>query len=214
VLALFWIERLKTPHLPPEGIITLAPAEMLVTLALCGTAALLLGLLVSALARTSDRAMTLVPILLIPQVVFSGAVFTLTGWTKVLSYLTVSHWGLAALGSIVRLNDVAARLYGSPQLVRYLRDPRAGDLTGGWPREMYTAPDATHLLGYWSALLLFCVVFLAATYVALRRADRGAVARRAEGVSRRTWVLLLAPPVALCAVLALVSPLTTSDSNS
>jgi len=52
------------------------------------------GLLISALVRTTDRAMTIVPIILNPQVIFSGAVFTLSGWTNALSYLTISHWTL------------------------------------------------------------------------------------------------------------------------
>jgi ABC-type multidrug transport system ATPase subunit len=214
VLALFWIVRLKTPHLPAQGIVLPAPVEMLISLGLCAVACLLLGLLISALVRTTDRAMTIVPIILIPQVIFSGAVFTLSGWTNALSYLTISHWTLAALGSTVRINDQAAQLYSSPTLVNVLHDNRIVDLTGGWPREMYADPNAAHLLGYWGALLLFGALFLAATYILLRRADTGSVVKNAEAVSRRTWLLILVPPVVVCALLALFSAATTSSSTA
>src|SRR5262249_31402676 len=102
VLALFAIVSLKTPYLPTHGILLPVPLEMVVTLVLCALAGLFGGLLISSLVRTADRAMSIVPIVLIPQVVFSGAVFDLSGWAKSLSYLTVSHWCLAALGSTVR----------------------------------------------------------------------------------------------------------------
>ena len=112
--ALFTIVSLKTPYLPAQGIVLPAALEMLITLALCALAGLLVGLLISSLVRSTDRAMSIV---LIPQVVFSGAVFDLEGWAKVLSYLTVSHWCLAALGATVRLNSMVSRVPVNGQAV-------------------------------------------------------------------------------------------------
>jgi hypothetical protein len=205
VIALFWIVRLKTPHLPAQGIILPAWLEMLVSLGLCAGAGLLGGLLISSLVRSTDRAMTIVPIVLIPQVIFSGAVFDLTGWTKVISYLTISHWCIAALGSTVKINDLAVSVTSNHQAVETSHNPNWSDLTGGWPKEMYADPNQAHLLGYWGVLGVFCILFIAATYLALRRADSGIAKHTKEGPSGRTWVLLLVPPVLLCGIMALVS---------
>ncbi len=160
-VVLFCIVRLKTPHLPTQGILLPAPVEMVVSLVLCAAAGLLGGLLISSLVRSTDRAMTIVPIVLIPQVIFSGAVFDLTGWAKLLSYLTISHWCLAALGSTVKINDLVTRVPGSGQALPYAHNPSLTDLTAGWPKEMYASPDQAHLLGYWGALGAFCVLFIA-----------------------------------------------------
>ena len=172
VVALFWIVGLKTPYLPHMGIIFAAPLEMVLTLFLTSLAALGSGLLISSLVSSTDRAMTLVPIVLIPQVIFSGAVFDLTGRSEVLSYLTISHWCQAALGSIVRINDMAGRvpMHGQVIQVGTAQLPMP-DLLGSWPKEMYASPDATHLLGYWAALSLFAALSLAGTYGVLRRRD-------------------------------------------
>ena len=172
VVALFWIVGLKTPYLPQTGIIFSAPLEMVLTLFLTSLAALGSGLLISSLVGSTDRAMTLVPIVLIPQVIFSGAVFDLTGHSEVLSYLTISHWCQAALGSIVRINDMAGRipLHGQVIQVGTQRLPMP-DLLGSWPKEMYASPDAIHLLGYWAALSLFAALSLAGTCGVLRRRD-------------------------------------------
>jgi phosphatidylserine/phosphatidylglycerophosphate/cardiolipin synthase-like enzyme len=184
---------------------------MVVTLVLCALAGLFGGLLISSLVRTSDRAMSIVPIVLIPQVVFSGAVFDLSGWAKALSYLTVSHWCLAALGSTVRLNEMATRVAVNGQAVTLARPGTPlPDVVANWPKEMYSSPDGVHLLGYWGALLLSCVLCLLGTYAALRRGDVGISRRAADGPSRRTWLLLTVPPVLLCSLAMLIAGLRAS----
>jgi hypothetical protein len=66
-----------------------------------------------------------------------------------------------------------------------------------------------HLLGYWGALGIFCILFLLGTYVALRRGDVGP-AREREGPSRRALLLLGAPTVLLCTVMLLIGSLHSS----
>ncbi len=64
-------------------------------LSLTGTA---LGLLISVLAKTEDQAVTLVPVVLIPQIVLAGIIANLTGWLKAFSGLTItSYWAMHAL---------------------------------------------------------------------------------------------------------------------
>lgn len=68
---------------------------LLVITALC---AMMLGLLVSACVSNTDKAMAIVPILLIPQLLFAGAVVELSGFAKTIAYYTiVSFWSFDGL---------------------------------------------------------------------------------------------------------------------
>ena len=61
----------------------------------------LLGLLLSAIVSTSEKVMSLVPIILIPQIMLAGIVtkikLEIVEW---LSYLTLSRWGTEGFGLI------------------------------------------------------------------------------------------------------------------
>ena len=64
-------------------------------LSLTGTA---LGLLISVFAKTEDQAITLVPLVLIPQIVLSGVIASLSGWLETFSKLTITaYWAMRAL---------------------------------------------------------------------------------------------------------------------
>lgn len=80
--------------------------EMLFTVFLVTMSSSSLGLLVSAISKNPDRAMVLAPILLIPQLLFSGILFYLNGVTEVISWVCASRWSMEALGSIADLNSV------------------------------------------------------------------------------------------------------------
>ena len=80
--------------------------ELYVTLALTSLAGLMIGLTVSAIAPNNDRAMSFIPIILIPQVIFSGTIFPLTGGImQFLGLFFAVRWAMAALGSTVMLNS-------------------------------------------------------------------------------------------------------------
>ncbi len=77
--------------------------ELIVTTALTGLAAVALGLVLSALVNTPDKALTILPITLVAQLVLSGAwgsVATLPGITQ-LSNLTGAYWGVKAIEATV-----------------------------------------------------------------------------------------------------------------
>jgi len=125
-------------------------AEMYLTLLLVALVGLTLGLLISALAPTTDRAMSIVPLALIPQIIFANVIFTLSGvWGKIISYLIPARWGMQAIGSVVRLNDTYAGMDG---MAFYNASP--------W-----------RLLGFWAMLVALGVVFLGLTYLFQRRKD-------------------------------------------
>lgn len=94
---------------PSSGVIFWAPLEFYLTLLLTVLASLSLGLFISALASSKDMVTYLVLLVILGQIVFSGAVFELSGITNFLSYLTITRWSLEALGistNIVGLNEL------------------------------------------------------------------------------------------------------------
>jgi ABC-type multidrug transport system permease subunit len=72
-------------------------------LAVAGTA---IGLLISAIARTEEFAVALVPIVVIPQIILSGVIAPLTGFAKWLANgLVTVHWGQRAIESLFPETD-------------------------------------------------------------------------------------------------------------
>jgi ABC-type multidrug transport system ATPase subunit/pSer/pThr/pTyr-binding forkhead associated (FHA) protein/ABC-type multidrug transport system permease subunit len=77
-------------------------------------AAIAAGLAVSTLARSVDQATSFVPLLLIPQLLFAGALVTVTSMqpaVRILSYAIVARWAFAGAGSSIEMNS---RLAGEP----------------------------------------------------------------------------------------------------
>src|SRR5258707_15259835 len=100
---LVYIVNLKAPF--HQGIFLPFLVEVYITLALTTLAGLMLGLAISALAPNTDRAMSFVPLVLIPQVIFSGVIFKLhTPVLQVLGALFAARWAMAGLGSSVGLH--------------------------------------------------------------------------------------------------------------
>jgi ABC-type multidrug transport system ATPase subunit/ABC-type multidrug transport system permease subunit len=80
----------------------------LVALAALATAGTLLGLLISALARTEEVAVALVPIAIIPQIILAGVIAPLSGLGKLLAEIAITtHWGERALEALLPEGDLA-----------------------------------------------------------------------------------------------------------
>ena len=91
---------------PQTGIIfKYAVIEYFITLFLVIWGADVLGITVSSLVSTPNAAMTAMPFVLIIQLIMSGVLFELSGISEKIAILTVSRWGMSALGSIGNLNS-------------------------------------------------------------------------------------------------------------
>ena len=87
----------------------------LLTLAAAGVTGVALGLLVSAAAGTSERAMTVLPVLLIGQAIFSGGLARLEGVVQWTARLTVpAYWSLDGLRSTLSRSLTEATYPGAP----------------------------------------------------------------------------------------------------
>lgn len=74
-----------------------ALADFGVTIFLITYSADMMALMVSAVVHSTTTAMTIMPFLLIFQLVFSGGFFSLSGTALQLTDITISKWGLTAL---------------------------------------------------------------------------------------------------------------------
>jgi len=69
----------------------------LVTLSLVGVS---LGLLISALSKTTDNAVAMVPAVLLPQIILAGVIAPVEGFAKLLAQLFISaYWGYRSLAA-------------------------------------------------------------------------------------------------------------------
>ena len=90
---------------PVEGKITsLFIVEFGISMFLITYASDMMSLWISSLAHTTTTAMTIMPFVLIFQLVFSGGMLTLPKWSKPLTYLTVSNPGLKVIAAQADVN--------------------------------------------------------------------------------------------------------------
>lgn len=91
---------------PEEGVVFGPFSEMLLTCFLTALAATVTGLFVSAWFTNADRAMSVAPLLLMPQILFSGIFFVLDGIKEVLSWFAVCRWSVEGFGTTANLNSL------------------------------------------------------------------------------------------------------------
>ena len=76
------------------------------TMFLISYASDMLSLFLSSISRTTTGAMTLMPFILIFQLVFSGGIIPLPEWSRPISNFTISNYGIKALTSQSGYNDL------------------------------------------------------------------------------------------------------------
>ena len=96
-----------------------------ITLLLITFAADMMALMVSCVVRTTTTAMTVMPFLLIFQLVFSGGFFQLAGFAKKITVLTISRWGLDSLCAVGRYNELRWSRSGTRSLSSRISSLRA-----------------------------------------------------------------------------------------
>ena len=128
-----------------------------------------LGLLISTLVSNSDKAMSVVPLALIPQLVFALALMPLPKMIAPISYLIGARWGMEALGSIAHIVEP--------------RDMTTCEVPGlVLTCEPYWTvnydPAVGHIVMTWGVLLLYTAICMLLTAWSLRRRERRAQGRR------------------------------------
>ncbi|MEO7003222.1 MAG: ATP-binding cassette domain-containing protein, partial [Ktedonobacterales bacterium] len=148
-----------------QGVVLSPLLEVYITLALTSLAGLMIGLTISAIAPNADRAISFVPIILLPQVIFSGAIIPLKDWgSQIIAVVFPSRWAMTALGTSIGLHSDTVdgdHLFGS--------DPSYH----GTLYSIYTQSDALHrLLLSWGALAAISIALMIVIGVFLQRKDK------------------------------------------
>lgn len=105
-LLLLLVVRLKVKY-PPKGVFLPAPIEMYVTMLLATLASTSMGLLISALVRSTNTVIYVILFVLFVQIIFAGAAFELPPLAEPVSYLTTTRWTLEALGSTANMEALS-----------------------------------------------------------------------------------------------------------
>lgn len=171
-------------HYPDHGLIfPIFYLDFFITLFLITYASDMMGLLVSCVVHTTTMAMTVMPCILIIQLVFAGVAFQLSGRAQSLSYGTITKWGITALCTEANYNGLPTNiLYSQVQKIgdrerivkevlemideakfkmasaKYLEDPD------------YEYNEA-NILKEWGVLLAFSIVFAGLGTVSLSFVD-------------------------------------------
>jgi ABC-type multidrug transport system ATPase subunit/ABC-type multidrug transport system permease subunit len=139
---------LQPLDVPATSVLTFAGLAVLVA-----WVSVALGLAVSAAARSVDQAAGAVPVLLIPQLLFAGALVPVDRMPRLiaaLADLTFARWAYAAMGSSIDLGDRLTGASGAAQVLGF----------GGAFFRLRPAAGALALVLFGVLILLLAVVLL------------------------------------------------------
>ena len=178
-------------YFPDTGLITGSfTLDLIITMFLVTYAADMLALMVSCIARTTTTAMTVMPFLLVIQLVFAGGIFPLEKpMAKQISKYTLSNWGINAVNiasdynsqkSIALTRAIATMQDSEDELMSRIHDVLALEEVQD-KLETYTAqrlvnPDfeytKSNLTKCWMILILFGAIYILIGLIFLERIDR------------------------------------------
>ncbi len=179
-------------EIPKGSLITPLPVvDFGITLFLVTYSADMLALLISAFSKTTTAAMTIMPFLLIVELLFAGAFFNLPPEATPITNLTVTKWGLTALcaqgdynsqpmvtvwNSALKLKDyevdgekplLEAFRYIEQNDYREERLVKSGELN---QKPEYNF-DSKVVLQCWGWIILWTIVYVAVTIIILEMID-------------------------------------------
>lgn len=170
--------------LPSEGVVTGSYyIDAFICFFLVLFASDTMGLAVSSVVKSTTAAMTVMPFLLIIQLIFSGSIFPLTGPAQKVSALTISKWGQRVLCIEANLNEIPSvaleqeleelkQFDGMDILVDLLPDDMIRDMSSDMTyRKIYNyEPDL--VTRRWLYLLGFAAAFSAFSILSLEFVDK------------------------------------------
>ncbi len=179
-LLLTGIVMLRT-GLPSSGALLPGPLELILGVWLTTMGGLAIGLCISAFASNTDKAVSIVPIILVPQIILAGLIFPLSGPSQVLSFVTISKWSIDSLGTSTDLDRQYYQLtMGAPPGIKPSSLPGLADFNPanyddnpGAKKDLSQAAQSRqmHLLGRWAILLLLIGLFMGGTCYIQKRKD-------------------------------------------
>ncbi len=154
-------------NLPAMGLALPAAMEIYLVLFLVTFGSDAIAMLISCIVKTENTAMTVMPFVLIVQMVMSGAVFALDGVAEKISDLTLSKWAINGLVAIANTSGNVYNGYTTPDehVFGYVDYPSPVPPSGA-------EPEVGTLLGCLGIMALFTAVYLALSVLFLKRVDK------------------------------------------
>ena len=138
---------------PSGGILFPAFLELFITFFLIIFSSDMLGLMVSSIVKTPNTAMTVMPFILIIQLVMSGMIFDLEGITAHISKITIAKWGLNAICSTANVNQMpGAEMFSH--------------LSSDYSHKV------SNLFGLWALLIVFAAIYGVIAIISLKFVDK------------------------------------------
>jgi ABC transport system ATP-binding/permease protein len=122
-----------------------------------------LGLMLSAFVTNENEANNALPLIMIPQIIFSGVLFDLEGISNQISWLMLSRWSVSAYGSLVDVNAMIPSSIIMPEHLRSMPQPIQ-------PDHIYD-PTWQKLGLDWGILLLSAMIYLVIALYLQKRKD-------------------------------------------
>lgn len=180
-------------HFPATGFVTgNIDVDLGITVFLTTFAADMMSLMISCIARTTTSAMTIMPFVLIFELLFSGSMFELSGPARSMTNLSIAKWSINCFCAQANYNSLpmvsiwnkAKSLrniefqgtYPIREIMNYLADNGyANDITLWMGQNNQNASYATsyeNIFTCWLSLFTFAVVFIVLAAVFLKRVDK------------------------------------------
>ncbi|GIV95755.1 MAG: ABC transporter ATP-binding protein [Herpetosiphonaceae bacterium] len=157
-VVLMLVLSIKVDFTAPTGLFVGLFSGFLITTFLTALTGMALGLAISASVTSPDKAMSIIPFALIPQIIFALAIVPLPKPLVPIAMLASSKWALEAYGSIA----------GLPEPVEFNIQTRTQTPFPGVSYE----PTNNHVLMLWIILLVYSAALIGLTAWLLKRRDQ------------------------------------------
>ncbi len=167
-------------------------AEVCITLFLLTYASDILSLFISCIVKTSTTAMTVMPFMLIFELVFADVVFKIGSGLKFLTNLSFAKWGVRCIAALFNYNSLPmtsmwtqvqkfkdVEIGGSKVVsdaINYIEENNLVDTinqaVGQYNQNAEFASTRVNIVICWTTLAMFIVIFGILSIIALERIDR------------------------------------------
>jgi ABC-type multidrug transport system ATPase subunit/pSer/pThr/pTyr-binding forkhead associated (FHA) protein len=148
---------------PPESQLISWPIGLGITSFLTIISSLSFGLMISSFVKNETQANNTLPLILLPQIIFSGVLFKLEGIAGKFSWLMISRWSVGAYGILVDVNSMVPEAIKTP-LGDTIERPFE-------PTSIYE-PTWSNLTLNWLILVLHSLIYLLIALWFLKRKDQ------------------------------------------
>lgn len=180
-------------NFPKQGLITNSfYIDFTLSLFLITYAADMASLMISCYVKNTTAAMTLMPFMLIFQLIFSGGLIYLEGAAKKLTGFTIARWGLAALCTLANYNSQpmvslwneiwkfrSMEIEGHQPIKiftdKIIQEGRLNEFlqeSGSYNQDAAYLYDKANLLLSWRNMIIMAVLFAVIAVLLLKRVDR------------------------------------------